>query len=122
MNEGGDSTDPFVEMVHKGAPGLTTLRLYKSTWDDHISLHTEVPQTLTHEEFVSSVEAADQVFESATNPKSVVLVNSAVRYQEHPLMVTAKLIEGTTSGRISTALFTDRPKVGRKLWSVDDEE
>ena len=115
--------DTFTSIPIAGWPGLTVVRLYDSTMShiaEHAEFRLELPSQREGLEIGIANPAAIHV--SLTDPRgSVVVVSEAFTYFTDPLVVPVRLLEGTTSGRVTTAYFSSATYGGTVLWKLGNE-
>ncbi len=102
----GEEIYEYKEIATSAIDEISTVRLYAETWNDHIvPRHPEVNDRLEDSDLLETVKDPSAVYKSATNRDSRVYVSNNYLYNENPLHVPVKIIEGTTSARIQTAYF-----------------
>lgn len=121
MSDEKSSQSDYVQVSTSVIDGLSSVRLYDETWDDHISDgHPEVA-VAGKDAIISTVATPTVVYKSATRPEdSVVFVNDDTTRNGDPLHVAVKKISGTNSGRVTTAVFRQSSSGWDPLWKDTD--
>lgn len=124
MSDSQGDTDTDYLVIETSAPQLDTVRLYDETWAkirrDHEEFAADLP---SHREMVEDTIAnPTEVY--ASNGRlpgtAFIFASSNNTLGGHPCIVPVKVYQDTTSGRVATALFTDRPS-GALVWRADDD-
>lgn len=116
-------SDKYVSIAIRGWSSLTEVRLYEETLEHIIEEHSEFQLELPSQRtgLEAGIGNPTSVHASTTDPaRSVVLVSAAFTYNNDPVHVPVKLVEGT-SGRVRTAYFASGTYPGKVLWSATDE-
>jgi len=104
--------------------GVQTVRLYEETWDHIADQHPEFQNRLPSLEhaIVDTISNPTLVTVSTTQPGTSVVFTSStnIKGSGHILSVPVKIIDGTGSGLVKTAMFASVPK-GAVLYTKGDE-
>lgn len=119
-----DGDEEFRVIKTTATDRVTTVRLYSETWnhiaDQHPEFATRLP-ALEHA-IVDTVANPTVICATTTFPESTLVFASSnnVKGSGHILRVPVRIIAGTASGRVTTALFGSHPK-GPVIYSRGDE-
>ena len=119
-----DDDEEFRVVKTTAIEKVTTVRLYSETWnhiaEEHPEFATRLP-ALEHA-IVDTLTNPTVICASTTRPESTVVFASSnnVKGSGHILQVPVRIIAGTASGRVATALFAPHPK-GAVIYSRGDE-
>jgi hypothetical protein len=123
-----DDTGDFRVIRPAIVSSLEEVRLYDETLDkiakDHAELNlasTVLGSALLSSAIEEAVANPTRLHNSATSSASVVFISNRATHLGNPIVVPVKRIEGTASGRVQTAYFSDNDYPGTLIWSADNE-
>ena len=110
-----ETVDESYRLIETTAiPGVRTVRLYEETWEHIAEQHPEFQNripALKHA-VLDTISNPTLVCASRTQPATSVVFASSnnLKGGTHMLSVPVRIVAGTVSGRVTTAMFASPPK------------